>query len=143
MDNFSQSPLDSTPSADASQAQRDVLKAVFYFISLTNFRHIFVSDENFEKFRNILTNILDFLIVLMALFILFLRKNNSVFAVILAMIIIFKAFIRVFVEYELYKYTNLSDNTIYYIKEYKTKSVFISNAVLSIVTIYILTQIFK
>ena len=79
----------------------------------------------------------------MALFILFLRKNNSVFAVILAMIIIFKGFIRVFVEYELYKYTNLSDNTIYYIKEYKTKSVFISNAVLSIVTIYILTQIFK
>lgn len=119
------------------------LKAVFYFISLTNFRHIFVSDENFEKFRNILTNILDFLIVLMALFILFLRKNNSVFAVILAMIIIFKAFIRVFVEYELYKYTNLSANTINYIKQYKTKSVFISNAVLSIVTIYILTQIFK
>jgi hypothetical protein len=59
------------------------------------------------------------------------------------MIIIFKAFIRVFVEYELYKYTNLSANTINYIKEYKTKSVFISNAVLSIVTIYILTQIFK
>jgi|688.fasta_scaffold688533_2 hypothetical protein len=118
------------------------LKALFYFISLTNFHHILVNDEQFEKFRNILTNILDFLLVLMALFILFLRKNNSIFAISLAIIVLFKAFIRVFVEYKLYKYTNLSNNTINYIKEYELKSVFISNAVLSIVTIYILTQIF-
>jgi hypothetical protein len=117
-------------------------KVILYFISLTNFKHILISDENFEKFRNILTNCLDFLLVLIALFIMFLRKNNSNFAVILAIIIIFKASVRSFIDFGFYKYTNLSDNTINYIKEYKSYSVFVTNVVLFLVTVYSIKKIF-
>ena len=117
-------------------------KVILYFISLTKFNNILISDENFEKFRKILTNFLDFLLVLMSLFILFLRKNNSIISVILAIIIIFKTGVRLFVEYQLYKYTNLNNNTINYIKKYETHSVFVSNVVLFIVTLYIIKKIF-
>ncbi len=119
-----------------------LLRTIFYFMSLTNFKHIFISKENFEKFRNILTEMLNFLLLLIALFILFLRKNNSIFAVILAIIIIVKTILRLFVDFELYRYTNLSDNTIKMIKEQELRSVFVSNAVLFIVTMYMLKTIF-
>jgi len=118
------------------------LKVILYFISLAKFKNNLIGNENFEKFRNILTNFVDFLFVLIALFIMFLRKNNSVFAVILAIIIIFKAILRLFVEYQLYKYTNLNDNIIKYIKSYEPHSVFVSNIVLFIVTVYIIKKIF-
>ena len=117
-------------------------KVILYFISLSKFNNILISDENFEKFRKILTNFLDFLLVLMSLFILFLRKNNSIISLILAIIIIFKTGVRLFVEYQLYKYTNLNNNTINYIKKYETHSVFVSNVVLFIITLYIIKKIF-
>lgn len=44
MDNFTQSPLNSTPSADASHAQRDVLKAVFYCLLVVVFIRSFVME---------------------------------------------------------------------------------------------------
>lgn len=50
------------------------LKALFYYLSLTKFHHIFISDENFEKFRTILSSILDALLMIISLFVLFLRK---------------------------------------------------------------------
>ena len=119
-----------------------LLKAAFYFMSITNFKHIFISDENFEKFRNILTDIVDVFLMLIAFFILFLRKNNTIFATFLAILILFKGFVRFFIDFELYKYTNLSDNTVNNIKKYKKSSVFMTNIVLFIVTIYIIKTIF-
>ena len=35
------------------------LKALFYYSHLTKFHNIFISDEDFEKFRNKLSNLLD------------------------------------------------------------------------------------
>ena len=60
------------------------LKALFYYSSLTKFHHIFISDEQFEKFRNNLSDVLDIFLMIISLFILFLRKNNSMLIIILA-----------------------------------------------------------
>ena len=119
-----------------------ILKPIFYFISLTNSNDSFIKDETFEKFIVIYTYILDAIIAFIALYILLFRKNNSVITLILATIIIFKTFITFFVQFELFKYVNLSNNTIKNIKAYENRSVYISNGFLFFFAAYILTKIF-
>ena len=117
-------------------------KPVLYFFSITNSNNPLIKDETFEKFTLIYTYILDIIITFIAAYILFFRKNNSVITLILATIVIFKTFITFFVELKLYKNVNLSNNTIENIKAYQKHSVYISNAFLFFVAIYILTKIF-
>ena len=119
-----------------------ILKPIFYFLSLTNSNDSFIKDENFEKFVVIYTYILDIIITFIATYILLFRKNNSVITLILATIIIFKSFITFFIQFQLYKNINLSNNTIKNIKAYEKQSLYISNAVLFFVASYILTKIF-
>ena len=119
-----------------------ILKPIFYFLSLTNSNDSFITDTNFEKFIVIYTYILDLIIAFIALYILLFRKNNSVITLILATIIIFKSFITFFIQFQLYKNVNLSNNTIKNIKAYEKQSLYISNAVLFFVASYILTKIF-
>ena len=119
-----------------------ILKPIFYFLSLTNSNDSFITDTNFEKFIVIYTYILDLIIAFIATYILFFRKNNSVITLILATIVIFKTFITFFVELKLYKNINLSNNMIENIKAYQKRSVYVSNAFLFFVAIYILTKIF-
>ena len=119
-----------------------ILKPIFYFLSLTNSNDSFIKDENFEKFVVIYTYILDIIITFIATYILLFRKNNSVITLILATIIIFKTFITFFLQFQLYKNINLSNNTIKNIKAYEKQSLYISNAVLFFVASYILTKIF-
>ena len=119
-----------------------ILKPIFYFLSLTNSNDSFIKDENFEKFVVIYTYILDIIITFIATYILLFRKNNSVITLILATIIIFKSFITFFIQFQLYKNINLSNNTIKNIKAYEKQSLYISNAVLFFVAFYILTKIF-
>jgi hypothetical protein len=119
-----------------------IFKPVLYFFSITNSNNPLIKDETFEKFRLIYTYILDIIITFIAVYILFFRKNNSIITLILATIVIFKAFITFFVELKLYKNVNLSNNTIENIKAYQKHSVYISNAFLFFVAIYILTKIF-
>ena len=119
-----------------------IFKPVLYFFSITNSNNPLIKDETFEKFTLIYTYILDIIITFIAAYILFFRKNNSVITLILATIVIFKTFITFFVELKLYKNVNLSNNTIENIKAYQKHSVYISNAFLFFVAIYILTKIF-
>ena len=119
-----------------------ILKPIFYFLSLTNSNDAFIKDENFDKFVVIYTYILDIIITFIAVYILFFRKNNSIITLILATIVIFKTFITFFVELKLYKNINLSNNMIENIKAYQKRSVYVSNAFLFFVAIYILTKIF-
>lgn len=119
-----------------------IFKPVLYFFSITNSNNPLIKDETFEKFRLIYTYILDIIITFIAIYILFFRKNNSVITLILATIVIFKTFITFFVELKLYKNVNLSNNTIENIKAYQKHSVYMSNAFLFFVAIYILTKIF-
>ena len=119
-----------------------IFKPVLYFFSITNSNNPLIKDETFEKFRVIYTYILDIILTIIAIYILFFRKNNSVITLILATIVIFKTFITFFVELKLYKNINLSNNMIENIKAYQKRSVYVSNAFLFFVAIYILTKIF-
>jgi hypothetical protein len=119
-----------------------IFKPVLYFFSITNSNNPLIKDETFEKFRLIYTYILDIILTIIAIYILFFRKNNSVITLILATIVIFKTFITFFVELKLYKNINLSNNMIENIKAYQKRSVYVSNAFLFFVAIYILTKIF-
>ena len=119
-----------------------IFKPVLYFFSITNSNNPLINDETFEKFRVIYTYILDIILTIIAIYILFFRKNNSVITLILATIVIFKTFITFFVEFKLYKNVNLSNNTIENIKAYQKNSVYVTNMFLFWVTIYILTKIF-
>ena len=119
-----------------------IFKPVLYFFSITNSNNPLIKDETFEKFRVIYTYILDIILTIIAIYILFFRKNNSVITLILATIVIFKTFIKFFVEFKLYKNVNLSNNTIENIKAYQKNSVYVTNMFLFWVTIYILTKIF-
>jgi hypothetical protein len=119
-----------------------IFKPVLYFFSITNSNNPLIKDETFEKFRVIYTYILDIILTIIAIYILFFRKNNSVITLILATIVIFKTFITFFVEFKLYKNVNLSNNTIENIKAYQKNSVYVTNMFLFWVTIYILTKIF-
>jgi hypothetical protein len=118
------------------------LKAVFYYISLTNFQHVLISNERFEKFRNRLSDILDILLLLISLFVLLLRKNNSIPIVVLAIIFLFKAFLHFFVNYRLYQYTSLNQSNIDNITKIHEKVSFVTNTLLFIITIYMLNIIF-
>jgi hypothetical protein len=119
-----------------------ILKPILYFLSLTNSNDSFIKDETFKKFIVIYTYILDLIIAFIALYVLLFRKNNSVITLILATIIIFKTIITFFVQFELYKYVNLSNNTIKNIKAYEKNSLYVSNSVLFIIASYILIKIF-
>ena len=119
-----------------------IFKPVLYFFSITNSNNPLIKDETFEKFRVIYTYILDIILTIIAIYILFFRKNNSVITLILATIVIFKTFITFFVEFKLYKNVNLSNNTIENIKAYKKHSVYTTNIFLLFVAGYILTKIF-
>lgn len=119
-----------------------IFKPLLYFFSIINSKNNLINQETFEKFSLIYTYILDIIITFIAVFILFFRKNNSFFTIILAIIVIFKTFITFSVDFALYEYVNLSNDTIKKLKAYKNHSVFTSNVFLFLVTAYILTKIF-
>ena len=118
------------------------LKVVLYFMYLTNFHHIFVSVEQFEKFRNKLSDVLDIFLAIIALFVLFLRKDNTTPAIFLALVFLLKAFLHFFVNYKLYQYTSLNQSNIDKIKQFYEVESFVTNTLLFIITIYMLNIIF-
>ena len=118
------------------------LKALFYYIYLTNLHHIFFTVEQFEKFRNKLSDVLNIFLTIISLFVLFLRKDNTTLAIFLALLFLFKAFLHFFVNYRLYQYTSLNQSNIDKIKQFYEVEAFATNTLLFIITIYMLNIIF-
>lgn len=118
------------------------LKALFYYSSLTKIHHIFISDEHFEKFRNKLSDVLNIFLMIISLFVLFLRKNNTSLAIFLAILFLFKAFLHFFVYYNLYQYTSLNQNNIDKIINFHKVESFVTNTFLFITSVYMLNVIF-
>ena len=119
-----------------------LFKPLLYFFSIINSKNNLINQETFEKFSLIYTYILDVILTFIALYILLFRKNNSVITLFLATVAIFKTIVTFSVDFTLYKYVNLSNNTIENIKAYQKNSVYVTNMFLFWVTIYILTKIF-
>ena len=118
------------------------LKALFYYIYLTNLHHIFFTVEQFEKFRNKLSDVLNIFLTIISLFVLFLRKDNTTLAIILAIIFLLKSFLHFFINYRLYQYTSLNQSNIDKLKQFYEVEAFATNTLLFIVTIYILNVVF-
>jgi hypothetical protein len=118
------------------------LKALFYYIYLTNLHHIFFTVEQFEKFRNKLSDVLNIFLTIISLFVLFLRKDNTTLAIFLAIIFLFKAFLHFFVNYRLYQYTSLNQSNIDKLKQFYEVEAFATNTLLFIITFYMLNIIF-
>ena len=118
------------------------LKALFYYIYLTNLHHIFFTVEQFEKFRYKLSDLLNSFIGIISLLVLFLRKDNTTLAIILALVFLLKSFLHFFVNYKFYQYTSLSQSNIDKLKQFYEVEAFATNTLLFIVTIYILNIVF-
>jgi hypothetical protein len=118
------------------------LKALFYYISLTKFHHIFMSDEKFENFRRMLSNVLNIFLMLISLFVLMFRKNNTMLIIILTIIFLFKGFLHFFVNFNLYKYITLNQTDIDKLKKFYEIESFITNTMLFIASFYMLKIIF-
>ena len=119
-----------------------IFKPILYFFSIINSKNNIINQETFEKIRLIYTHILDIIITFIAVYILFFRKNSSIITIILATLAIFKTIVTFSVDFELYKYLNLSNDTIKSIKDYKKQSLLTTNIFLLFVAGYILTKIF-
>ena len=119
-----------------------VFKPLLYFFSIINSKNNLINQETFEKFSLIYTYILDVIVTFIAVYILFFRKNSSIITIILATVAIFKSIVTFSVDFELYKYLNLSNDTIKSIKDYKKQSLLTTNIFLLFVAGYILTKIF-
>ena len=118
------------------------LKAVFYYMSITKFPHIFLTVEQFEKFRGKLSDITNIFLTIIALFVLFLRKNNTNLAIFLALLFLLKTFLHFFVNYKLYQYTSLNQSNIDKINKFYQVESFVTNTILFISTFYMLVLIF-
>jgi hypothetical protein len=118
------------------------LKALFYYIYLTNLHHIFFTVEQFEKFRNKLSDVLNIFLTIISLFVLFLRKDNTTLAIILAIIFLLKSFLHFFINYRLYQYTSLNQSNIDKLKQFYEVEAFATNTLLFIITFYMLNIIF-
>ena len=119
-----------------------VFKPLLYFFSIINSKNNLINQETFEKFSLIYTYILDVIVTFIAVYILFFRKNSSIITIILATVAILKSIVTFSVDFELYKYLNLSNDTIKSIKDYKKQSLLTTNIFLLFVAGYILTKIF-
>lgn len=117
-------------------------KAIFYYMYLTNFHHIFFTVEQFEKFRNKLSDVLNIFLTIISLLVLFLRKDNTTLAIFLAIIFLFKAFLHFFINYRLYQYTGLNQSNIDKLKQFYQVEAFATNTLLFIITFYMLNIIF-
>jgi len=118
------------------------LKVVFYYMSITNLHHIFFTVEQFEKFRNKLSDVIDIFLIIISLFVLFLRKDNSMLIIILALVFLLKAFLHFFVNYKLYQYTSLNQSNVDKLIQFYQVESFITNTFLFIASFYILNIIF-
>jgi hypothetical protein len=68
---------------------------------------------------------------------LFLRKDNTTLAIILAIIFLLKSFLHFFINYRLYQYTSLNQSNIDKLKQFYEVEAFATNTLLFIITFYI------
>jgi hypothetical protein len=81
-------------------------------------------------------------LTIISLFVLLLRKNNSLTIIFLAILFLFKMFLHFFINYNFNKYTNLNQRSldnIIVIHEYLS---FLTNLFLFIISFYMLKVIF-
>lgn len=120
-----------------------LIKGVLSVIKLLGLdKTLFENYTSYLYYKEIIDTIIDSILFLFACFILFFRKNNSILPIILAILFLLKGFFQIFIDLDLYTYTNVSNTTIDKMKELKLPVSFITNIVLFTASIYMLKIIF-
>ena len=120
-----------------------LIKGFLSIIKLLNIDKMFFTKyETYLYYKEIIDTIINTIVLIISLFILFFRKDNSILIIILAILFLLKAFFQYLIDLELHEYTNLSNTTIDTLKKVKYPVSFITNISLFIASFYMLNIIF-
>ena len=119
------------------------IKGFLSFMELINLdESLFKNYKTYIYIKETIDIIINTIVFIIALFILFFRKDNSILVIILAVLFLLKGFFNYAYVLNLYKTINLSDTTINKLEEVKNVNSFITNTILFCTAIYILKIIF-
>jgi hypothetical protein len=120
-----------------------LFKAIVSIGEKVNDKANLIDKEVYAVVDESLDTILDTIVLIFAFYILFYRKDNSIVIIIIGIIFLLRGFLQYFIDLKLYKYTNIDNSTIDKITKFKTINSVISDTCLAVITIYVITQIFK
>jgi hypothetical protein len=119
------------------------IKGFLSFMELLNLdESLFKNYKTYIYIKETIDIIINTIAFILALFVLFFRKDNSILVIILAVLFLLKGFFNYAYVLNLYKSINLSDTTINKLEEVKNVNSFITNTILFCTAIYILKIIF-
>jgi hypothetical protein len=119
------------------------IKGFLSFMELINLdESLFKNYKTYIYIKETIDIIINTIAFILALFVLFFRKDNSILVIILAVLFLLKGFFNYAYVLNLYKSINLSDTTINKLEEVKNVNSLITNTILFIASIYILKIIF-
>ena len=119
------------------------IKGFLSFMELLNLdESLFKNYKTYIYIKETIDIIINTIAFILALFVLFFRKDNSILVIILALLFLLKGFFNYAYVLNLYKSINLSDTTINKLEEVKNVNSFITNTILFGAAIYILKIIF-
>ena len=119
------------------------IKGFLSFMELINLdESLFKNYKTYIYIKETIDIIINTIAFILALFVLFFRKDNSILVIILAVLFLLKGFFNYAYVLNLYKSINLSDTTINKLEEVKMVNSLITNIVLFIASIYMLKIIF-
>ena len=119
------------------------IKGFLSFMELLNLdESLFKNYKTYIYIKETIDIIINTIAFILALFVLFFRKDNSILVIILAVLFLLKGFFNYAYVLNLYKSINLSDTTINKLEEVKKVNSFITNTILFGAAIYILKIIF-
>ena len=119
------------------------IKGFLSFMELINLdESLFKNYKTYIYIKETIDIIINTIAFILALFVLFFRKDNSILVIILAVLFLLKGFFNYAYVLNLYKSINLSDTTINKLEEVKNVNSLITNIVLFIASIYMLKIIF-
>jgi hypothetical protein len=119
------------------------IKGFLSFMELLNLdESLFKNYKTYIYIKETIDIIINTIAFILALFVLFFRKDNSILVIILAVLFLLKGFFNYAYVLNLYKSINLSDTTINKLEEVKNVNSFITNTILFGAAIYILKIIF-
>lgn len=120
-----------------------LFKAIVSVGEKVNMKANLIDQSVYELIDESLDTILDTIVFIFAVYVLFYRKDNSIVIIFVGIIFLLKGFLQYFIDLKLYKYTNIDNSTIDKITKFKYFNSIISDTCLAVITIYVITQIFK
>jgi uncharacterized membrane protein HdeD (DUF308 family) len=104
--------------------------------------YLFKNESIHNIIKETLDTIVDTVVFILAVFILFFRKDNSILVIILAIMFLFKGFFQYFLDLKLHTYTNIDDTIIENMKKVKHVNSIVTDTNIFFASFYMLKLIF-